>query len=293
MDAWTAACREPKAATRAGRDSVRVSVVVPCFNSAAFLAETVRSVLAQTMREFEMIFVDDGSVDETRSLLGRIIAARGDVGMRLVCQPHAGTAAARNRGIAVARGQYILPLDADDLIAPTMLQDCAAVLDAAPQVDLVYTDRADFGDVERVWTAGAYELARLKYFNQIGYCSLYRRSIWQAVGGYRSNVSGFDDWDFWLATALRGCRGRHLPQPLFRHRRRANSSLWRLLPDFERLHAQIVLNNREAYSDTEVQSAQRFLEHGEAAAMLRSARLVFMARYYEGYPLRPGEPSCG
>jgi glycosyltransferase involved in cell wall biosynthesis len=282
-------------ASRTEADPVAVSVVIPCFNSSAFVAETVGSVLSQTMREFEIVFVDDGSEDDTRSVIDAIIAAHRDVPMRALSQQNAGTAAARNRGIDAARGHYILPLDADDLIAPTMLEECAAVLDTQPEIDLVYTDREDFGDVEAVSAAGTYAVERLKYFNQLGYCTLYRRSIWDAVGGYRANVSGFDDWDFWLATALRGYQGSHLPKPLFKHRRRATSLLWRLLPDFERLHAQIVLNNRDAYSDAEIRMAQRFLDHGEPATMLRSARFVFLARYYQGYPGHPvaSEASCG
>jgi hypothetical protein len=79
--------------------------------------------------------------------------------------------------------------------------------------------------------------------------------MWQAVGGYRCNVSGFDDWDFWLAAALKGCRGRHLPNPLFKHHRHQQSLLWRLLPELERLHARIVLNNPGAYADTELRMA--------------------------------------
>lgn len=270
--------------------TIAVSVVIPSFNSTAYLAETVESVRAQTLGAWEIVFVDDGSSDGTRALIESLIAANGGAPMRLVCQPNAGTAAARNRGIALARGRYILPLDADDLIAPTMLEASASVLDAAPDVDLVFTDREDFGAVLGIRSAGTYSVERLKYFNQIGYCSLYRRTLWERVGGYRSNVSGFDDWDFWLAAALRGCRARHVPKPLFRHRRRSDSQLWRLLPSFERLHAQIVINNSDAYTDAERRGAERFLEHGESAPMLRSARLLFVGRYFDGYPPAPDAP---
>jgi len=290
------AAPESERKSAAGHDpdqSIAVSVVIPCFNSSACLGETVRSVLAQTRRDFEIVFVDDGSEDGTASLIEGIIDATTDVPLRLLRQANAGTAAARNRGIAQARGRWVLPLDADDLIAPTMLQQCAAVLEAEPRIDLVYTDREDFGDIGALRTAGTYGLARLKYFNQIPYCSLYRRSIWQAVGGYRTNVSGFDDWDFWIATALLGCRAEHVGQPLFRHRRSGRSQLWGLLPQFERLHAQIIVNNRAAYTEDEVAMAWGFLCGGEPSAMLRSAHFLFVARYYEGYERKaPGAP-CG
>jgi glycosyltransferase involved in cell wall biosynthesis len=268
--------------------TVAATVVIPCCNSAAFVGETLASVIAQTLPDVEVVVVDDGSTDDTVAVVEAAMAAHPSGRMRLVRQQNAGTAAARNRGIALARGRYILPLDADDLIAPTMLEECAALLDADPGLALVYPDREDFGDLAGVRVAGEFALRRLKYFNQLPYCSLYRKTIWQAIGGYRVNVSGFDDWDFWIAAALRGCRGRHLGKPFLKHRRHGDSQLWRLIGDYEQLHARIMLNNAAAYSAAEVAMAERFLAGGEASAALRSARFVFLARYYEGYPARAG-----
>lgn len=267
--------------------AVAVSVVIPCHNSAPFLAETVASVAAQTFCDFEVVLVDDGSTDDTRSLIEALIAAHPGLSMRLVAQARGGVAAARNAGIAAAQGRYILPLDADDLIAPGMLGECAGVLDADPAAGVVYCDRQDFGDIEQRVAAGPFELQRLKYFNQLAYCSMYRRSVWQAVGGYRSNVDGFDDWDFWIAAAARGVMGRHLAQPHLKHRRRGNSFMWSLLGDYERLHARIILNNREAYSPAEVKLATDFIEYGIPSPVLRSARFVYLGRYYEAYRSKP------
>ena len=264
--------------------SVAISVVIPCHNSTAFLAETVESVLAQTLSDIEIIMVDDGSTDQTASWIENRILVNLDRDIRLVRQTNSGVAAARNRGISEARGRFIVPLDADDLIAPTMLNESAELLEADPDLGVVYTDRQDFGDIEKVWTAGQFDLQHLKYFNQIAYCSMFRKSMWEEIQGYRSNVNGFDDWNFWLSAALRGFKGKHLPKPLLRHRRRKDSYLWRILDQYERLFAQIILNNRAAYSDTEVVMAERFISCGEASSMLRSSRFIFMSRYFEGYP---------
>jgi len=264
--------------------TANVSVVIPCYNSSAFLDETVRSVVAQTLPDIEIVFVDDGSSDNSVASIEQTIACDRPISTRLISQPNAGVAAARNRGISEARGRYVLPLDADDLIEPTMLEECFALLEADSQIALVYTDRQDFGDIEKVRAAGEYDLARLKYFNQLSYCSMYRRSLWAALGGYRPNVSGFDDWDFWIAAALRGFRAAHLPKPLLKHRRRRDSFMWQVLDRYEELYARIMLNNSEAYSDEELEAARRFISKGESSPVLKASRFVFLSRYYEGYP---------
>jgi glycosyltransferase involved in cell wall biosynthesis len=265
------------------QQAVNVSVVIPCYNSSEFLAETVRSVVAQTLSDVEIVFVDDGSSDNSVVWIEQVAGACS-IPTRLISQSNAGVAAARNRGISEARGRYVLPLDADDLIEPTMLQECFALLEAAPEIALVYTDRQDFGDIEKIWPAGAYDLERLKYFNQLSYCGMFRKSLWASLGGYRINVSGFDDWDFWIAAALRGFGAAHLPKPLLKHRRRRDSSMWQVLHRYEELYARIMLNNPEAYSRAELEEARRFISSGEPSPVLKASKFVFLSRYYEGYP---------
>jgi glycosyltransferase involved in cell wall biosynthesis len=258
-------------------------VVIPCYDSERFVRETVGSVLRQTVRDFEIILVDDGSRDRTCEVVEDLIRANGDRAIRLLRQPNGGVASARNRGIAEARGRYILPLDADDLIAPTLLEECAAALDAEERAAVVFTDRRDFGAVDEEWRAGVFELERLKYLNQIGACSMFRREMWAALGGYRTNVDGFDDWDLWIAAAARGFRGHHVPKPLWLHRVREGSLLTRILPGYERLYARIILNHREVYSPAEVEAAARFLSEGAPSAMLSASKFLTL-RYSEGRP---------
>jgi len=260
-------------------DTIKASIVVPCHNSACFVRETAEAAFAQTLAEVEVVFVDDGSTDDTATLIAQTIAEHPLRLARLVTQPDSGLASARNHGIRVARGQYVVPLDSDDLIAPTMLQECVALLDADPELALVYTDREDFGEVNRVWPAGEYALERLKYFNQLNYCSLFRRSMWEAIGGYRENVSGLDDWDFWVAAASRGFKAQHLQQPHLKHRTRKGSLMWRILDDYPRFHARIVLNNDTAYAPEEVRLARQFLDGGAAPSFLQASQFVFRAQF--------------
>ena len=262
---------------------VLVSVIIPCHNSAAYIEQTVRSVLAQSLNAIEIVFVDDGSSDETVSIIEALIGPVAGVRCRLLKQPQSGVAAARNTGIAASAGRYVLPLDSDDLIEPMMLADCVRTLQQRPEASIVYTDRRDFGDFDRIWTAGSFDLARLKYFNQLTYCALFRRTLWEAVAGYRSNVDGFDDWDFWIACAANKAIAVHLPHPYILHRRRRDSRLWALIDQYEQLFSRIILNHPDVYSAREIYEAESFLNAGKVSSTIRLSRIIFRERYYAGY----------
>jgi len=261
----------------------RVSVVVPCYDSEPYIEQTVASLLEQGMRDCEIVLVDDGSRDGTVGLIRSLMDRPSSRSIRLIEQANAGQAGARNTGIEAARGRYILPLDSDDLLAEGMLAYCADRLDVDPGLELVYGDREDFGDVSGVHASGRFELDRLKYFNQLPYCAMYRRSLWQRVGGYQRNVSGFDDWGFWIAAAAAGARAEHVPRVLMRHRRRRSSQMWSMLDRYEKVYSQIVLNNAACYSQAEVEAADRHLRENRPSRMASLSRLVFLGLYYQGY----------
>jgi len=114
-----------------------VSVIIPAYNAARFIRRTLVSVLAQTHPDLDVIVVDDGSVDETVSIVEAI--ARDDPRVRLFRQKNSGVSAARNAALSVARGAYIAPLDADDLWHPAKLEKQLAVFANRPaNVGLVY-----------------------------------------------------------------------------------------------------------------------------------------------------------
>jgi glycosyltransferase involved in cell wall biosynthesis/MoaA/NifB/PqqE/SkfB family radical SAM enzyme len=235
----------------------RVTVVVPCYNYARYLPDAVESVVAQTFRDWELVIVDDGSTDGSLAIAAELAAAHPDR-IRVVAQENAGQPAiARNRGIAEARGEYVLCLDADDRIAPTMLARCVALLDAEPEIAIAYTDRRDFDGVEQVIRAGEFDAGILPYHNHLSYCALFRKEVWDAVGGYRTNVKGCEDWDLWIAAAARGFRGRRIPEPLFWYRRHDTGLYQEALGGFADIQARIILNNREAYPAVVVDEASR------------------------------------
>jgi len=200
----------------------RVSVVIPVFNAGGYLAEALRSLARQTYRDFEVVAVDDGSTDaRTLALLD---AAAREPGVTLHRTPNRGPAAARNLAVEQARGAYVLPLDADDYLAPAFLEKTVAVLDAEPEVGVAYTWVGLVGAHHGVWRTGGFSVPELLCRCTIHVSSLYRRKIWADVGGYDARfVESCEDWDFWLGAAARGWKGRCIPEVLAHYRRSPTS----------------------------------------------------------------------
>jgi glycosyltransferase involved in cell wall biosynthesis len=191
---------------------------MPAFNAARTIGSSIRSVLAQTRQDFELIIVDDGSTD------GTIDCARTfetDPRIRVVRQPNRGPSAARNAGIEVARGSYVSTLDADDLWLPEYLEVMGAALEGSPDVALAYTDAWVLDDATgRIRRASAMSNQRppnkvpeprrlfllLLERNFIYTSVTARRSILERVGGYDESLWTSEDWELWLRIAALGAR---------------------------------------------------------------------------------------
>lgn len=258
----------PEGRTETGRETpaygaghgAAVSVIVTCYNYGRYLKEAVGSVLTQTFTDVEIVIVDDGSTDNTAEVAGEIIDANPQARIRAIRQPNSGQPAhTRNRGIREARGEFVLCLDADDMIAPTMIERCVAALKTNPGVAIAYTDRLDFDGVDQLVKAAPYDAGRLPYENHISYCALFRRKVWDDVGGYRTNVRGCEDWDFWVAAAARGHFGFYIPEPLFLYRRHDTGLYQHALANFDQKRAQIMVNNALVYRPEDIAWARGVL----------------------------------
>ncbi len=205
--------------------SVIVSIIIPCYNYARFLPAAVASVLAQTFTDWELIIVDDGSTDATLPTARQLLARHSDRRMRVFQQPNAGPAAARNTGAERATGTYLLFLDADDLLAPTLLDRAVETLRQQPAVGFVYSGMRLFGQDQHVWPSAAFDLSRLALDNYVLPHALVRRVAWEQVGGFdpARSLWGFEDWDFWLRLATSGWSGWHIAEPLVLYRRHGQS----------------------------------------------------------------------
>jgi glycosyltransferase involved in cell wall biosynthesis len=201
-----------------------VSVVIPCYNQAAYLTEAVQSVLSQTLEDLEVIIINDGSPDDTATVAKNLMA--DDDRIRLIEKGNGGLSEARNAGILAARGDLILPLDADDLIAPTFLTKAAAFFHRNGLETVVSCQFEFFGAASGVWKPKGAGIEYFVHFNTIVASSLFRKSLWQKIGGYDENMMlGMEDWDFWLRAADAGAVFEIIQEPLFKYRRRENSMI--------------------------------------------------------------------
>lgn len=242
-----------------GKTAPRVSVVIPCYNYGRFLQEAVESVLGQTFQDFEIIIVNDGSTDDTSVVAERLIADHPQHRIRLISQDNSGQpAASRNRGISEARGEFILPLDADDKTDLTMIEKMIAVLDNNCAVDIVYCDTVRFGDVNNSYQTGEWNLQRLATINILNYCALYRKKVWEDVGGYRLNC-GYEDWDFWISAAEKGFMGYRIPEYLFYYRIKKSGRLAIDQQNDKLNKAKIVHNHPKLYDKDTLAWARRVL----------------------------------
>ena len=121
----------------------RVTVLIPTYNAAAYLTETLESVCTQTFRDFELLIVDDGSRDDTLAMARRF---ESRLTLRIIEQANAGPAAARNNGVRQAHGEYVAFIDSDDLMMPRRLEAQLALFDADPALGLAHTDLMTFDD---------------------------------------------------------------------------------------------------------------------------------------------------
>ena len=182
-----------------------ISVIIPAYNAEKTIIDTVNSVLKQTFLDWELIVINDGSTDKTLELL----LAVNDARLKVYSYPNGGLSIARNRGINLAKGEYISFLDADDLWTPDKLELQLAVLKNQPEAGLAYSwiysmdeKGESFLPGHSVYFEGnVYAPLLLNNFIVNGSNCLVSRQALESVGEFDSSMDGTADWDYWLRLA--------------------------------------------------------------------------------------------
>lgn len=202
----------------------KVSIIVPCYKQAVYLPETLDSVLSQTYTLWECIIVDDGSPDNTKEVAQEYV--NKDSRFKYVFKENGGLASARNFGLKVAEGEFVLPLDSDDIIAPDYLEEAIRVFEEASQTKLVYCWGVLFGYRTGPWNVYYKDYKSLLRDNSIFCSAVFRREDALSVGGYDEQMLyGYEDWEFLIRFLDDDSRVYQIPRPLFHYRTKPTSML--------------------------------------------------------------------
>lgn len=218
----------------------RVSVIIPCYNTAKFVAETLDSVFSQTYKDYEVVVVNDGSPDTVE--LEQVISPWRDK-IAYLHTKNCGCAGARNNGIRASRGELIALLDSDDIWESTFLQVLVDMFEENPSIDVVYSNAVLFGDTD---SPGQTLMDMCPPQEEITFESILshrawvfvvscmvRREVLVRVGGFDEDLRYAEDLDLWLRIAHGGFKFLPCSQPLVRYRKRAHSLTAECSPDQE------------------------------------------------------------
>ncbi len=227
----------------------KVSIIMPCYNDGIYLEEAIESALNQTLKDIEIIIIDDASIDqETLDVLSKLDKDNLTV---IYLEKNVGPAVARNKGIELAKGKYILPLDSDDKIAPTYVEKAVKILEEDNNIGIVYCEAELFGEQQGKWNLPAYSFSEILIGNMIFATAMYRKEDWKKVNGYNENmVHGYEDYDFWLLLLELGNRVYQIPEILFSYRIKKISRSTKLAKELDNeinSYMQIFENHQNSY----------------------------------------------
>jgi len=206
----------------------RVSVIVPLYNYEHYVEEALDSVLQQTVRNIDLIIVDDHSTDDSAAVASEWLiahASRFNLVALLQNRRNSKLARTRNAGIDFAQTELYMPLDADNALLPDCLESCMRELDesgaafAYPTISLFGDQHGQIGLIE-------YDPAQFQCINYIDAMAMVRKACWIAVGGYTPlDPGGWEDYEFWCKLVEKGMFGIRVPETTARYRIHGKSML--------------------------------------------------------------------
>lgn len=205
-----------------------VSIIIPSYNAAKYIKEAVDSALAQTYKNLEIVVVDDGSTDDTKTVLESYVASGR---IRYIYQGNKGLAGARNTGIRAAKGDYIAFLDADDLFLPDKVAEQIRVFEENPEYRICYSDLLHFSEDGQTYhhryqypSGDVFEpLLHRQLINPL--TVMVERKMFEKYGFFDETLRRSEDWDLWLRWAHAGEKFYYLNKPLARYRIRSAGNL--------------------------------------------------------------------
>lgn len=193
-----------------------VSVIIPCYNYAAYVEEAIQSAINQTYKNIELIVINDGSTDNSDEIITKLQKKYNFIYHK---QKNQGIVATRNKGISLAKGEYLVQLDADDWLDKTYIEETLR-LAQKKSLDIVYTQAKVFGRVNFITNAPEFNIEYLKHEGYIHASALLKK---KALTGHKYDVylsdKGNEDWDLFLDMCLDGAKAGLVNKPLLNYRK--------------------------------------------------------------------------
>ncbi|RCJ32529.1 glycosyltransferase [Nostoc punctiforme NIES-2108] len=203
----------------------RISICIPFYNCGHYISETLNSVFASTYPDLEVIIFNDGST-EKKSLETLAVIDRTYSNLKIIHSENLGVAAARNKMVEIASGEYIAFLDADDRVSPSFYTQAAKVLKQYKNVGFVASWIKEFGNSEKVWVAWNTEFPYLLCHNTLGVCTVVRKAAYLAAGSMKSVLAeNLEDYECWINMCEKGWLGVVIPELHYFYRIRSDSRL--------------------------------------------------------------------
>ena len=206
-----------------------VSVIMAAYNVEPYLAAAMQSVRRQTYRDFELLVIDDGSTDESYEIALR--NAAGDPRVKVLRKPNGGISSARNYALRVATGDLIAFIDSDDMWDPAFLKSQVDILASRPEIDIVSGNGWFLGGSQSGRPARPVPdrrplpdlLSIIKDENAVFIMTVFRRHVYDTIGGFDESLKTNEDYDFWLRAAAANFRFARNDRPLAHYRQRSDS----------------------------------------------------------------------
>lgn len=200
-----------------------VSIILPSYNNADTIIETLQSIEKQTYRNMEVIIVDDGSQDNLKLILEEY-QSNSSLNITYHYQENAGPSVARNQGVTIANGKFLLFVDADDRIHESYVAKGVQILEENQDINIVYADAEFFGATTGKWELAEFNLVSFLKYNCIPIFAMLRRDVFLSVGKFDTNLNFTEDWELWIRI-IKTYGGVHkIPETLYYYRKRHNKT---------------------------------------------------------------------
>lgn len=220
----------------------KISIIIPAYQQAEYLEDCIESAYNQTVAPHEIIVINDGSTDNTREIAERYMFKEFPLmesPVKVINQVNKGLSSARNTGIMMATGDYILPLDADDMLMENAIERFTGEI-MQTNADIVAPSFQEFGKSDRQVILSGFTMEDLKVANRLGYFCAIRRSALVECGGYSPKMKwGFEDYHLWFDLFKRGKSITILQDILVKYRVKERSMIHEANEHADELLAQI------------------------------------------------------